>query len=239
MLESVNDMKRHRYTEDQDKFIELCDYICTIRATEEFNKMFDLDLSRSSIIQRKKTLLKRHECIHNKDYSEDELEFLSSILDDFKGEIFDWDGCLLMFNTRTGRNINKVRLRDLINKKLHTGVGRTTKSGLHTAPIGHEKLFDNVWYVKVKCDKHKLHKGNYMKKSRYMYEKYHNVKLKDDEYVIHLDCDGDNFDKDNLYLINKNEMCYVKHEWWNITDKELKKLVLADAQLRARLAMED
>ena len=54
--------------------------------------------------------------------------------------------------------------------------------------------------LKIKTDNHKW---EYLHRKKY--EEYHNVKLKDDEYVIFLDQNKRNFDKSNLKLVKRQE----------------------------------
>lgn len=58
--------------------------------------------------------------------------------------------------------------------------------------------------VLVKVDKNK-----WVYKQRYIYEQYHNIKLKEDEYVIFLDGDRTNFNIDNLKLLTRQEASYL------------------------------
>jgi hypothetical protein len=74
----------------------------------------------------------------------------------------------------------------------------------HTAPIGHV------------CNGHgglriKVADGKYRALSRVMYEKYHNTKLKPNEYVIFLDGDNMNVSEDNLEVATVAELMQLNH----------------------------
>ena len=54
------------------------------------------------------------------------------------------------------------------------------------------------------------HKWKYLQ--REIYEQYHNVKLKDDEYVIFLDQNRRNFNIDNLKLVSRQESAMLSNQ---------------------------
>ena len=60
-------------------------------------------------------------------------------------------------------------------------------------------------------------------KHRILYEKYHNVKLTQDDVVIFADQNKLNLEKDNLILINKSQLLRMNHEKLIFHDKELTK----------------
>ncbi len=51
----------------------------------------------------------------------------------------------------------------------------------------------------------KIGRNEWEYKQRYLYEKYHNVKLKSNEYIIFLDQDRTNFDINNLKKLNARQ----------------------------------
>lgn len=66
-------------------------------------------------------------------------------------------------------------------------------------PIGSERRkSDGMWQIKVGPKKWEY-------KQRKIYEDYYGVKLKDDEYIIFLDQDRNNFDISNLKKITRRE----------------------------------
>lgn len=70
-------------------------------------------------------------------------------------------------------------------------------------PIGSESVKKNG-DVQIKVAHNK-----WVLKQRYVYEQYHNVTLKDDEYIIFLDQDKTNFNIDNLKMLSAKEHGYM------------------------------
>lgn len=59
--------------------------------------------------------------------------------------------------------------------------------------------------------------------SRYIYEKTHGIKLKDDEAIIFADGDKSNFDIDNLVKVNRANLLYLNNKKLIFDDPELTK----------------
>lgn len=92
-------------------------------------------------------------------------------------------------------------------------------------PIGAEYVKpDGMTLVKV--DKNK-----WEYKQRLMYEKYHNVKLTSDDYIIFLDQDRTNFDINNLKRINRHESSIVANQKLFSSDKTLTEAGIEVAKL--------
>lgn len=88
----------------------------------------------------------------------------------------------------------------------------------HNAVSILSETVDSNGYVKIKI------KDNYwVYKHRYLYELYHNVKLKDDDVIMFLDKDKTNFSKDNLVLVSKSESMYLTNNFNDIENVELRK----------------
>ena len=109
--------------------------------------------------------------------------------------------------------------------------------------IGHEIVRKNAVYVKVAQNKTIDDNGkaicysramNYRRKANVMYEKYHKVKLNDKEhYVVCIDRDIYNFEKDNLMLLNKKEfqIYTAKKIAYDVKGATLNKLLLNVSKL--------
>ena len=82
--------------------------------------------------------------------------------------------------------------------------------------------------LKIKTDNHKW---EYLQRKKY--EEYHNVKLKDDEYVIFLDQDKRNFSKENLKLVTRQESAMISKTASQLP--EVTELAILNAQLRNKL----
>lgn len=101
-----------------------------------------------------------------------------------------------------------------------------TNKGL---PIGSERRkSDGMWQIKVAP-----HKWEY--KQRLIYEKYHNVKLPDDVYVIFLDQNRDNFDINNLMAISRRESAYMANAKVFSENKEITKTGVKLAKLNIKI----
>ncbi len=61
---------------------------------------------------------------------------------------------------------------------------------------------NNLTFIKVSDSK--ITSQRYVLKNRYLYEQYHDIKLKSGDCVVHLDGDKTNYTKDNLYLITRS-----------------------------------
>lgn len=89
---------------------------------------------------------------------------------------------------------------------------------VNTKPLGSTRINTDGYKV-IKLAK----SGQWKLYSRYMYEKYHNVKLKDDEAIIFADRNKENFNKDNLVKVNRKELFYLNKGGLIFEDKDLTK----------------
>lgn len=89
---------------------------------------------------------------------------------------------------------------------------------VNTKPLGSTRINTDGYKV-IKLAK----SGQWKLYSRYMYEKYHDVKLKDDEAIIFADRNKKNFDKDNLVKVNRKELFYLNKSGLIFEDKDLTK----------------
>ena len=96
---------------------------------------------------------------------------------------------------------------------------------VYKCPIGAEKVVDDGIFIKVSQP------DKWRRKSRVMYEKYHNCKLKDDEYIVFLNQDRNDYSKDNLIKSSRNEIAYL-HNWGTFSkNSELTKTGILSARL--------
>lgn len=73
-------------------------------------------------------------------------------------------------------------------------------------PIGSERVkSDGMIQIKIS-------KNKWEYKQRYIYEKYHNVKLTSDDYIIFLDQDRTNFDINNLRRVSRHESAILSNQ---------------------------
>ena len=72
-------------------------------------------------------------------------------------------------------------------------------------------------------------------KQRIMYEKYHNIKLTQDDVVIFADQNKLNFEKDNLILVSKKQLLEMNRNKLIFQDKELTKTGANIAELMMKI----
>ena len=102
-----------------------------------------------------------------------------------------------------------------------------------STPIGTIVNKTDGGYLKIKIGNHKW---EYLQ--RKIYEKYHNVKLKDDEYIIFLDQNRRNFDIDNLKLVSRHESSIIANRGVYSNNKEITKLGLVVSKLLIKIKEE-
>lgn len=103
----------------------------------------------------------------------------------------------------------------------------------HNAFADWEETTDRDGYIKIKVPgRRKL-----VRKHRYLYEQYHNVKVKKGEKVIFADGNKRNFDKDNLVLITNAECGPLNKRGVLGIDKDFTKLNIS--LLRLENAIKD
>lgn len=91
--------------------------------------------------------------------------------------------------------------------------------------IGTEIMTPEGIYVKV------AQPDKWRRKSRVMYEKYHNCKLRDDEYIVFLNQNNTDFSKENLIKLSKSEIAYLHNFKTFSSDPKLTKLGILSAKL--------
>lgn len=114
---------------------------------------------------------------------------------------------LTIINDKFNESMNDKQLRIyLAHYKIKFKFEKKKKSHTNkSTPIGTE-IVKSDGMVKVKVAPHK-----WEYKQRLIYEEYHGVKLRDDEYIIFLDQDRNNFDINNLKKITRKESAYLSH----------------------------
>lgn len=84
--------------------------------------------------------------------------------------------------------------------------------------VGSERLIEGYIHIKV------ADPNIWMLKQRYMYEKYHNCKLKKDETIIFADKNKLNFNEDNLIKVTRNQLRVMNQYRLVQDDQELTKI---------------
>lgn len=100
---------------------------------------------------------------------------------------------------------------------------------VYKCPIGTEKITSEGTFIKVEQP------DKWRRKSRVMYEKYHNCKLKDNEYIIFLNRNNEDFRKENLIKTSKTEIAYLRNKDMFSNNPELTKLGILTAKLMIKV----
>lgn len=122
-------------------------------------------------------------------------------------------------------------LIDLINKKFNRKITDVSmRRYLKRNNISFKKIpLAEIGYEE-KTEKYepriKIGQNKWQLKKRYLYEKYHKLKINKNEDVIFIDGNKNNFSKDNLVLVEKGiTRSIYKDELLNDVNKDTKKLV--------------
>ena len=94
-----------------------------------------------------------------------------------------------------------------------------------SCPIGAERITNEGVFIKV------AQPDVWRRKSRVMYEKYHNCKLKDNEYIVFLNWDNNDFSKENLKKSTQREIAYLRNCRIFSNNPKLTELGLLSAKL--------
>lgn len=92
-------------------------------------------------------------------------------------------------------------------------------------PIGAEQITKDGVFIKV------AQPDKWRRKSRVMYELYHNCKLNDDDYIVFLNQDRNDFSKDNLIKSSRKEIAYLHNNKTFSKNPKLTELGILSARL--------
>lgn len=97
---------------------------------------------------------------------------------------------------------------------------------VYTSPVGseHTTTEGTVWIKVAQPDK-------WRRKTRVMYEKYHNCKLKDEDYIVFLNQDKNDFKKENLMKSSRKEIAYLRNNKTFSSNPKLTELGILTARL--------
>ena len=211
----------------------------------EFNKKFNVNISYYYI---KKMVQNFNAFPENKKsnntYTLEELEWFRQNYQKFMLEFrFDYEGLRKEFENRFNKKLSKFYHDHLFREKLKINVTYDRSKTTHAKnivmyPIGYEKKDRNIWLVKthntnLNKGKRIAHREGYRPKAHILYEQYHNVKINDKTHIVtHLDNNYNNFNKDNLFLIEKNAFHSMSPNWYLVNNPRLKKCMLLQTQAK-------
>ena len=223
-------MSKHYYTKEQDDFILTADNVCLQEALNEFYELFNVKATKSMLYNRLKTLLGKN--IKSDRYRmPNEKKWILNNYEKYKNISFDWVNFTNDFNKTFNKNISVPRMRAYLYHD-NICVGRSTKKPTNIKEIGETIKCRDREYIKINDDK-KCGKNNYQLKQRYLYEQYHNCKLNENEYIIFLDGDKENYSKDNLVKLNKIELGHFNS--LKTQNKDLRKCAVLYSKIQTKL----
>ena len=138
----------------------------------------------------------------------------------------------LLLQDKFNINITKDALRRYINRhNINKCIDyiQNNKRKVLSYPIGAEKTTKDGVFVKVEQP------DKWRRKSRIMYEKYHNCKLTDDEYIVFLNRNIYDFSKDNLIKSSRKEIAYLHNKKMFSKNPKLTKLGITTAKLMIKV----
>lgn len=219
-------MSKHRYTKEQDDFILNADNVCLEETINEFYELFNVKANKSMLYNRLKTLLGKN--IKSDRYrTPNEKKWILDNYKKYKGVSFNWESFTKDFNETFDKNVSIVRMKAYLYHD-NICVGRSSKKPINIKPVGETIKTGDRQYIKINDDIQRG-KNNYQLKQRYLYEQYHNCKLRDDEYIIFLDGNKTNYDKDNLVKLSKKELGHFN--FFKLENKELRKCAVVYSKI--------
>lgn len=159
-------------------------------------------------------------------YTKEFQEFVKENISKYTKEDFR-----LLLEDKFNMNISMEALRRYLNRNHIAGKYldyrecNVRHKGGYTRPIGAEQVVDDGVFIKV------AQPDKWRRKSRVMYEKYHNCKLKDDEYIIFLNQDRNDYSKDNLIKSSRKEIAYLHNNKTFSSNPELTRTGILSARL--------
>lgn len=96
---------------------------------------------------------------------------------------------------------------------------------VYKCPVGTERITSEGVFVKV------AQPDKWRRKSRVMYEKYHNCKLNDEDYIVFLNQDNTDFRKQNLIKSSRKEIAYLHNNKTFSSNPKLTELGILSARL--------
>ena len=175
---------------------------------DRFNQSFNKNVSFSKVV----SMCKRYKIsLRFQNHSwKDKIEWLRANKDKYD----DREDILNDLNKTFNTNYTLLQIKDMSTKcklnlplakrRINQGLkkGRLKVLGVEQHEIGDE-CYRSGKNIFIKTDNTNDFKKNFTLKHRYLYEQYHNVKLKDDDCILFLDDDHNNFSKENLYKTSR------------------------------------
>lgn len=136
----------------------------------------------------------------------------------------------LLLEDKYNIKISMDALRRYLNrhhiKNKYLDYNKNNKRYIFTSPVGTEHTTtEGTVLIKV------AQSDKWRRKTRVMYEKYHNCKLKDDDYIVFLNQNTQDFSKENLVKSSRQEIAYLHNNKTFSSNSKLTKLGILSARL--------
>lgn len=246
-------IEKFDYTKEHDEWLleNFYKFDTTKKLIDEFNRNFNTNCNYDNVKIRcyRKLKLTRTKKQRNY-YTEEEVIWFKKNCNKYlvKG-YFEEDLFIKDFYNKFNKKMSYGTLLHFIYIRCDMKLGHFKKLAKpkKQLPIGTERKNDGKWYIKIKngfidkgTNKYSNPYGNWQLKSRYLYEKYHNCKLDNNDIIIFLDGNEENFEKDNLIKLTKQEFNILNGcRFASLKDIKLKKSAILYSQIQAKLKVSD
>lgn len=140
---------------------------------------------------------------------------------------------ILLLENKFNIKISEDALRRYLNrhhiKDRYNSYRKYNARNVKRSPIGTERKTNEGVFIKV------AQPDIWRRKTRVMYEKYHNCKLNDTDYILFLNRDINDFRKENLIKVSKTEMAYLRNKDMYSKNPKLTKLGVLTARLMIKV----
>lgn len=161
-------------------------------------------------------------------YTKEFEEFVKNNVSKYKKEEFR-----LLLQDRYNIQLSSDALRRYLNKhhitEKYIDYKKSNVRDRGKCPVGAEQITKDGVFIKV------AQPDIWRRKTRVMYEKYHNCKLEADDYIVFLNQDRSDFSKDNLIKSSRSEIAYLHNCNTFSNNPELTKLGILSARLMIKV----
>ena len=161
-------------------------------------------------------------------YTKEFEEFVKNNVSKYKKEEFR-----LLLQDRYNIQLSSDALRRYLNKhhitEKYIDYKKSNVRDRGKCPVGAEQITKDGVFIKV------AQPDIWRRKTRVMYEKYHNCKLEADDHIVFLNQDRSDFSKDNLIKSSRSEIAYLHNCNTFSNNPELTKLGILSARLMIKV----
>ncbi len=139
---------------------------------------------------------------------------------------------ILLLENKFNVKLSNDALRRYLNRHKidkYTDYKKYNVRDVKRSKIGAEKITKEGVFIKI------AQPDIWRRKTRVMYEKYHNCKLTEEEYILFLNQNINDFRKENLVKITKKELAYLHNNKTLSSNPSLTKLALLSAKLMIKI----